>query len=93
MRTVKEIAEKLGVDPVIAYGLLHFMVEKEFVSTGKAEKVMGKKGKPATTYSFDRVSVDRLYSCLLESLGAQAINSNSCSVPGVIAANEPVAVV
>lgn len=66
MMTVKEVADKLGVDSIVAYGLLHFMTEKEFVETGRAAKVPNKKGKPATTYKLDRACIDRLHACLLK---------------------------
>lgn len=60
MRTVKEIARILGVEPSVAYGLLHFMREKGFIIEGKEKRVAGRKGKTAATYSFDHTSIEQL---------------------------------
>ena len=60
MRTVSEIAAILDVEPTIAYGLINFMRTKGFIVAGKANKPAGKKGKVASTYSFDHTSIEKL---------------------------------
>ncbi len=79
MKSAKEVAAKLGMDVVVVYGLLHFMKESGLVETGKEAKVEGKRGKSATTYSFDRASVDKLHQYLLGFCDVAV--GGSCAIP------------
>lgn len=48
--TVEQFAEANNVEKPVAYGLLRFLAEKNIVTTEKAPKEAGKRGKPAVIY-------------------------------------------
>ena len=48
--TVEQFAEANNVEKPVAYGLLRFLAEKNIVTTDKAPKEAGKRGKPAVIY-------------------------------------------
>lgn len=56
----KKIAEKLGIDETVVYGILRFMATAGVIQISKAEKEPGKRGKPSITYQLDSEAVDKL---------------------------------
>lgn len=61
---IEQIAEMLGVEKAVAYGLLQYMRATGCVTTEKAEKAPGTRGKPAILYKLDQVSVEALSTLL-----------------------------
>lgn len=50
--TVDQFANANGVEKPVAYGFLRYLAEKGQVSTSKAVKPEGTRGKPAVIYTF-----------------------------------------
>lgn len=68
--TTKQLAEKFGVSVGIMYGLLRFLAETGLITTTKAEKKEGAKGKSATLYAFDDELGSRITAYLAGKLNA-----------------------
>ncbi len=89
MLSVNEIAEKFGVKPVVAYGLVSFLSRVGVVETTKAKLPVGQKGKAPTLYNLDKACADRLATLFVEKLGifpnnepvAPAAFAKSCEIP------------
>lgn len=72
MYTSNRFADVFGVDPVVAYGFLRFLTETGCCTTSRAEKVAGRKGKPATLYHLNPECIEKLSALLTQRLTGPA---------------------
>lgn len=86
MRTVDQIAQALGVDRMVAYGLLSSMAKMGLVATAKAPRE-GKKGRAAVLYRFDADAVTALAKRLSEATALfSAVDTTAARVEALDAA-------
>jgi hypothetical protein len=66
--TADQFATALGLEKPVAYGALRFFSEKGMVTTEKADKVPGTRGKPAIIYTFNGETSEK-FAAFVDSLG------------------------
>lgn len=94
MFTTEQIAEKFGVEKTVAYGFLRFLAEAGIVETGRAAKVEGRKGKPATLYKLEANTGEKLSQLLVSKFVDLDANVSAVQVDEVatccVVSTEPV---
>lgn len=89
--TVDQFSTQFNVEKPVAYGFLRLLADKGMVSTSKADKPAGTRGKPATIYTFSPETAEK-FSAFVDGFGnAPAVEAAPEVASVEVSAEQPAA--